>query len=150
MLKRAGAALVVLLSCCALPAMAEEMQPLDAWALTPEAAQRPTYAPVRCAGLYIGLAAYGGKSLSPQTVEGIVKSSTVLTVAAMRTRAGKDGKPEEHADAVLRETSAESKRYEARMKRNFETTGKAFQDDPVIRRDLQFCRALTAQLAAAP
>ncbi|MHB1219842.1 MAG: hypothetical protein ACYC1L_16760 [Alphaproteobacteria bacterium] len=147
---RVAAGLVAMLPCFGLPAAAAEMQPLEAWAVTPEATQQPTYAPIRCAGLYLGLVGYGGKSLSPQTLDGIVKSSTVLTVSAMQMRAGKDGNPRDYSDAVLQEAKDESKRYETRMKQNFDTTGKAFQNDPVIGSDLKFCRELTGRLATAP
>lgn len=147
---RFAAAPVALLLCGGLPAMAAEMQPLETWSATPEAARKPTYAPVRCAGLYLGLVAYGGKSLSKETIDGIIRSSTVLTVSAMKMRAGKDGDPKDHATAVLQEAEGEGKQYAARMQKNFETSGQAFRNDSLIVGDLKFCRELTGRLAAAP
>lgn len=147
---RLTAVSIAMLLGAGLPAMAAEMQPLEAWAAAPAAAQQPTYAPVRCAGLYLGLVAYGGKSLNKQTIDGIVRSSTILTVSAMKMRAGKDGNPKDHADAVLREADGESKLYAARMQQNFESSGQAFQNNPVIVSDLKFCRELTGLLASTP
>jgi hypothetical protein len=68
----------------------------------------------------------------------------------MKMRAGRDGDPKDYSDAVLQEADGESKQYAARMRQNFEASGQAFQNDPVIVSDLKFCRELTGLLASAP
>jgi hypothetical protein len=129
------------------PVAAEEMQPLRDWVEAGGGARDPAYAPIRCTGLYVAIMSYAGTPMSPQLMNGLVRSATTFTAAAIRLRAGDEGDAETRRDAVLKDTGAAAARYEARMKRNFETSGRPYQSDDLVLDDLAFCRTLTGRLA---
>ena len=142
MLFRALAFVVV--SLIAAPSFAADdplVPPLEQYARLPDDRQDPAYAPTRCAGLYVGLLRYGGKSMDPTQRESIERESSDLALAAMEIRAKqKGGEPPDYGDSVLGVVRALSEAYVNRMKANQAKSGQAFMNDPLIKTDITFCK----------
>lgn len=120
---------------------------LEMYVKLPPEQQDPAYVPTRCAGLYIGILRYGGKSLDPVQRESVEKESSAFAMAAMQVRATqKGGEPADHADAVLGVIRALSDQYLNRMKDNQAKSGQAFMNDGLIKSDIAFCKQVAALL----
>ena len=114
---------------------------LDKYVKLPPERQDPAYVPTRCAGLYVGILRYAGKSLDPAQRENIEKESSALAMAAMQVRASqKGGDPPDYSDAVLGVVKALSDQYLNRMKDNQAKSGQAFMNDDLIKSDISFCK----------
>ena len=115
--------------------------PLEQYARLPDDRQDPAYAPTRCAGLYVGLLRYGGKSMDPTQRGNIERESSDLALAAMEVRSKqKGGEPPDYADSVLGVVRALSDAYVNRMKDNQAKSGQAFMNDQLIKNDIAFCK----------
>lgn len=142
-----SAALAALLLLMAPAAAADDsLSPsLDKYVKLPPERQDPAYAPTRCAGLYVGILRYAGKSLDPAQRENIEKESSALAMAAMQVRATqKGGEPPDYSDAVLGVVKAISDQYLNRMKGNQAKSGQAFMNDDLIKSDIAFCKQVAA------
>jgi len=118
---------------------------LDRYAKLPDDRQDPAYVPSRCAGLYVGLLRYGGKSMDPTQRGNIERESSDLAMAAMDVRAKqKGGEPPDYADSVLGVVRALSDAYINRMKANQAKSGTAFMNDELIKSDISFCKQVAA------
>lgn len=132
----------------AAPAMAADspLSPsLEKYVKLPPERQDPAYVPTRCAGLYVGILRYAGKSLDPAQRENIEKESAALAMAAMQVRASqKGGQPPDYSDAVLGVVKALSDQYLNRMKDNQAKSGQAFMNDDLIKSDVAYCKQVAA------
>lgn len=132
----------------AAPAVAADdplSPPLERYVKLPPERQDPAYVPTRCAGLYVGILRFGGKSLDPAQRANIEKESSALAMAAMEVRVTqKGGQPPDHADAVLGVVRALADQYLNRMKDNQAKSGQAFMNDPLIKSDITFCKQVAA------
>ena len=118
---------------------------LEKYAKLPPERQDPAYVPTRCAGLYVGILRFAGKSLEPAQRENIEKESSALAMAAMEVRVTqKGGQPPDYADAVLGVVRALADQYLNRMKGNQAKSGQAFMNDPLIKSDITFCKQVAA------
>lgn len=119
--------------------------PLEKYVKLPSEKQDPAYVPTRCAGLYVGILRYAGKSLDPAQRGNIEKESSALALAAMQVRATqKGGEPPDYSDAVLGVVKALSDQYLNRMKDNQAKSGQAFMNDELIKTDIAFCKQVAA------
>lgn len=134
----------VVLSLIAAPSFAADdpLSPtLEQYARLPDDRQDPAYVPTRCAGLYVGLLRYGGKSMDPTQRGSIERESSDLALAAMEVRSKqKGGEPPDYADSVLGVVRALSDAYVNRMKDNQAKSGQAFMNDQLIKNDIAFCK----------
>lgn len=128
------------------PAADDPLSPrLEQYVKLPKDKQDPAYVPTRCAGLYVGILRFGGKSLDPTQRENIEKESSALAMAAMEVRVTqKGGEPPDYSDAVLGVVKAISDQYLNRMKDNLAKSGQAFMNDELIKSDIAFCKQLAA------
>lgn len=123
---------------------------LDKYVKLPAERQDPAYVPTRCAGLYVGILRYAGKSLDPAQRENIEKESSAMAMAAMQVRATqKGGEPPDYSDAVLGVVKALSDQYLNRMKDNQAKSGQAFMNDNLIKGDIAFCKQVAALVPPA-
>lgn len=144
-LPAALAALLLLATHVAVAADDPLSPALDKYVKLPPEKQDPAYAPSRCAGLYVGILRYAGKSLDPAQRENIEKESSALAMAAMQVRASqKGGEPPDYSDAVLGVVKALSDQYLNRMKDNQAKSGQAFMNDNLIKSDIAFCKQVAA------
>ena len=150
---RALPAALVTLLLLAAPAFAADdpLSPaLDRYVKLPAEKQDPAYVPTRCAGLYVGILRYGGKSLDPAQRGNIEKESSDLALAAMEVRAKqKGGEPPDYADSVLGVVRALSDAYVNRMKANQAKSGQAFMSDDLMKSDIAFCKQVAGLLPSA-
>jgi hypothetical protein len=137
----AALAALFLLTVAAVAADDSLSPSLDKYVKLPPERQDPAYVPTRCAGLYVGILRYAGKSLDPDQRENIEKESSALALAAMQVRATqKGGEPPDYSDAVLGVVRALSDQYLNRMKDNQAKSGQAFMNDDLIKSDIAFCK----------
>lgn len=124
---------------------------LERYVKLPPDRQDPAYVPTRCAGLYVGILRFGGKSLDPAQRTNIEKESSALAMAAMEVRVTqKGGTPPDYSDAVLGVVKALSEQYLNRMKDNLAKSGQAFMNDELIKSDITFCKQVAALVPPAP
>lgn len=122
-------------------------EPLDRYVRRPAEQQDPAYVPTRCAGLYVGIIGFAGKSLEPPLLDSMEENSASLAIAAMEVRAKqKGGQPPDYANIIFAEVKAFSYLYESRMKKNQDATGQAFMGDETIKSDITLCKAAVSML----
>ena len=135
----------------ATPTQAQELVPMATWMAQPEADQEPSYAYIRCAGLYAGILFYLGEGaeayIGTAGVEHFSDAISNLGVLAVWIRAERANlAPDSDAviQSVLNDEFAIATLYEQRISANYQATGAALTNDPLIVGDLQACQSVAA------
>jgi hypothetical protein len=90
----------------------------------------------------------GAKSLSDEAVASSRKASSLNAFAATKIRASnRGGIPNDYIDQVIGDVNRIVSIYDARMRKNYATSGQAFGDDPLITGDATICKELSETLA---
>lgn len=117
--------------------------PLDRYGHLPPQQQDAAYLPSRCAGLYIAVLEYAGKSLDPDQRASFEKESSAFALSAMQVRAQqRGGSPPDYAEEVFGVVKALAAVYVERMKSNQAKSGQAFLNDNLLKSDIEFCKKL--------
>lgn len=133
----------------AAPASAQEMTPMAEWIKTPEAQQRPDYTYTRCAGLFLALAKFDGRSFLPKDIENMRESYADFGNAAISFRAQRDGMaPKDFLDGVNSDIGNFVDAYQPRIDKARFANKAALDADPSMAQDFAVCRAVSQSLRA--
>ena len=136
---RAAVAVAILL--LAVPAAAQELQPLSEWSKGPDAKGRADLLFTRCAGLSLALIKYDGISYSQPDLEHMKKSAVAYASAAAMLRSKRDGgKPEDYIGPIAADAEAMAERYSGRIIAARQKPGRALETDSFLGKDDDICR----------
>ncbi|MHB1219841.1 MAG: hypothetical protein ACYC1L_16755 [Alphaproteobacteria bacterium] len=139
MLNRAALAAALLLF--AVPAAAQELQPLAEWTKGPEAKAKPDYLYTRCAALYLAIIKYDGISYARADLEHMKKTAVAFASTAAKTRSGREGgKPEDYIGPIAGQAETMADQYGGRIVAARQKGGRALDTDPVLAQDDEICR----------
>ena len=144
-MRRLALRLAVLLF--AAPASAQEMTPLAEWMKNPESQQRPDYTYTRCAGLFLALAKFDGRSFLPKDIENMRESYADFGNAAINFRAQRDGMaPKDFLDGVNNDIGDFVDAYQPRIDKARFANRAALDADPAMAQDFAVCRSVSQTL----
>lgn len=139
MLRRALFAVAVL---AAVPAAAQELQPLADWTKGADAKTKQDYLFTRCAALYLSIIKFDGMAYAQPELELMKKTAVAFATAAAKVGAGRDGgKPEDYINPVVTQAEAMSEQYSVRIVAAREK-GKAIDNDSLLGQDDAVCREI--------
>ena len=139
MLLRAALAAAVLL--IAVPAAAQELQPLSEWSKGPDAKSKSDYLFTRCAALNLAVIKYDGVAYSQPDLEHMKKAAVAYASAAASLRGKRDGgKPQDYIGPIAAEAEAMADQYSGRIVAARQKSGRALESDPVLAQDDEICR----------
>lgn len=125
----------------AVPAAAQELQPLSEWAKGPEAKGKSDYLFTRCAALSLAVIKYDGVSYAQPELEHMKKSAVAYAAAAATLRSKREGgKPEDYIGPIAAEAETMADQYSGRIIAARQKSGHALDNDPVLAGDDEMCR----------
>lgn len=125
----------------AVPAAAQELQPLAEWTKGPEAKGKSDYLFTRCAALSLALIKYDGISYAQPELEHMKKAAVAYAAAAAMFRSKRDGgKPEDYIGPIAADAEAMADQYSGRIIAARQKSGRALDTDPVLAKDDEICR----------
>lgn len=125
----------------ALPAAAQELQPLSEWTKGTDAKGNTDYLFTRCAGLSLAIIKYDGISYTQPELEHMKKTAVAFAAAAAKLRSGRDGgKPEDYIGPITIQVETVADQYGVRIIAARQKSGRALDNDPVLAQDDEICR----------
>lgn len=136
---RAALAAAILL--LAVPAAAQELQPLSEWSKGPDAKGKSDYLFTRCAALSLAIIKYDGMAYAQTELEHMKKSAVAYASAAALLRGKREGgKPEDYIGPIAADAETMADQYSGRIIAARQKSGHALGNDPVLAQDDEICR----------
>jgi hypothetical protein len=124
----------------AVPAAAQELQPLSEWTKGPEAKGKSDYLFTRCAALNLAIIKYDGVAYSQPDLEHMKKAAVAYASAAAMLRSKRDGgKPEDYIGPIAADAEAMADQYGERIIAGRQKPGRALDNDSVLAKDDEIC-----------
>lgn len=125
----------------AVPAAAQELQPLSEWSKSPDAKNQSDYLFTRCAALNLAIIKYDGMAYAQPALEHMKKSAVAYASAAALLRSKRDGgKPEDYITPIATDAEKMADQYGTRIIVARQKPGRALDTDPVLAKDDEICR----------